>query len=117
MLYNCEKIHENISKGFQRTERTREYGRDGNIQSLKGNNSKSRQTRVTVHVFGTLSHDALQLCGNITNGIRLTERTHGRNGYVQRPITPKVGKAELWFMCSAHCLMVLYIEVKIRENI
>ena len=36
---------------------------------------------------------------------------------VQRVITPKVGKPELWFMYSAHSLMVLYICVKFRENI
>ena len=36
---------------------------------------------------------------------------------VQRAITQKVGKSELQFMCSASCLTVLYICVKIRENI
>ena len=36
---------------------------------------------------------------------------------VQRTIIPKVGKPELRFMCSALCLMVLYICVKSRENI
>ena len=36
---------------------------------------------------------------------------------VQRAITPKVGKPVLRFMCSEHCLMVLYIRVKFRENI
>ena len=36
---------------------------------------------------------------------------------VQRAITPKVGQPELWFMCSAHCLMVFYICVKFHENI
>ena len=36
---------------------------------------------------------------------------------VQMAITLKVGKPELWFMCSAHCLMVLYIAVKFPENI
>ena len=35
---------------------------------------------------------------------------------VQRAITPKVGKPELRFMCSALCLMLLYICVKFREN-
>ena len=34
----------------------------------------------------------------------------------QRAITPKVGKPELWFMCSAHCLMVFNICVKFHEN-
>ena len=36
---------------------------------------------------------------------------------VQRIVTPKVSKAELWFMCSAHCLRLLYIGVKFCENI
>ena len=36
---------------------------------------------------------------------------------VHRVITPNVGKPELWFMCSEHCLMVLYICVKFHENI
>ena len=36
---------------------------------------------------------------------------------VQRSITPKVGKPELQFMCSAYRLMVLYICMKFRENI
>ena len=34
---------------------------------------------------------------------------------VQRVITPKVGKPELWFMCSALRLIVLYICLKFRE--
>ena len=33
----------------------------------------------------------------------------------QRAITPKVGKPELWFMCSACRLMVLNVCVKFRE--
>ena len=36
---------------------------------------------------------------------------------VQRAITPKAGKPELWFMCSACCLIVLYSCVKFHENI
>ena len=36
---------------------------------------------------------------------------------VQRAITPKVGKPELRFMCSARCLIVFYICVKFGENI
>ena len=34
----------------------------------------------------------------------------------QRAITPKVGKPELRFMCSARHLMVLNICVKFHEN-
>ena len=36
---------------------------------------------------------------------------------VQRTIVPKAGKPELQFMCSALCLIVIYICVKFRENI
>ena len=36
---------------------------------------------------------------------------------VQRTTTPKVGKPASWFMCTARCLIVLYICVKFRENI
>ena len=34
----------------------------------------------------------------------------------QRAITPKVGKPELWFMCSARHLMVFNVYVKFHEN-
>ena len=36
---------------------------------------------------------------------------------VQRAITPRVGKPELRFICSARCLMMLYICMTFRENI
>ena len=36
---------------------------------------------------------------------------------VQRAITAKVGKPQLWFLFSACCLMVLNISVKFCENI
>ena len=34
----------------------------------------------------------------------------------QRAITPKVGKPELRFMCSAPCLLVFNVCVKFHEN-
>ena len=77
-------------------------------------------------MFYTSSHGALHLdevWKHTTNGFRVMERTrvHGRNGYVQcskgNKITPKVGKSELLFICSANRLIVLYICVKFRENI
>ena len=47
---------------FQFTEQTGVHGGNDYFQSSKGNNSKSRQIRVTVHVFCILSHGALYLC-------------------------------------------------------
>ena len=62
VLYICVKFPENISNGFPLTERTRVHGRNSYIQCLKGINSKSRQTRVKVHVFCMLSYGAVHLC-------------------------------------------------------
>ena len=36
---------------------------------------------------------------------------------VQRAVTPKAGNSELWFLCSAHHIMVIYIYIKLQENI
>ena len=61
MFYIREKFLEYISKGFQLIERTQVHNQNGYVQCTKGNNSKSRQTRSTIHEFCTLSHGALNL--------------------------------------------------------
>ena len=62
VLYICVKFRENITNGIRVLERTRARGRKGYVQCSKGNNFVSRQTRVTVYVFCTLSYDALHWC-------------------------------------------------------
>ena len=62
VLYICKRIHENISNHFQLTGWTWVHGGNGYVWCSKGNNSKSRHIRVTVHVFCTLSYGALYLC-------------------------------------------------------
>ena len=42
------------------------------------------------------------------NGCKLTERTQNSIANDQREITPKISKAELWFLCMTHRLIVLY---------
>ena len=49
VLYICVKFRANILDGFKLTEYTHIHGRNGYVQCSKGNNSKSRQTRV--HAF------------------------------------------------------------------
>ena len=61
VLYIWEKFHKNISNCFQLTEQTQVHGRNGYVQCSMGNNSKSRQTRVTVDEFYLLPHQALNL--------------------------------------------------------
>ena len=51
MVFNvCVKFHENRSSGFKVMEWTRK------LLTTKGINSKSRKSRVTVHVFCMASH-------------------------------------------------------------
>ena len=62
VLYICVKFLENIMNSIRVMERTRVHSRNGYVQCSKGNNSKCRLTRLTVHVFCTLSHGALHRC-------------------------------------------------------
>ena len=54
------------------------YGGNGHFQYLKGNNSKSRKTRVTVHVFCMSSH-GVNICvkfhENMSSGFKVMKRT------------------------------------------
>ena len=56
MFNVCVKFHENMSSGFKIMEWTRK------LLHTKGNNSKSRKTRVTVHVFCTSTYGVKRLC-------------------------------------------------------
>ena len=62
VIYICTKFQENIIKNYQVTEWTHIYYRNHYCKSLKGRNSKSRLTRVTVLVFCSLSYNAIYLC-------------------------------------------------------
>ena len=50
------------------------------------------------------------------NGCQLTERTRNSIANDQREITPKISKAELWFLCMTHRLIVLYNYMKFHLN-
>ena len=57
MVFNiCVKFYENMSSCVKVMERTQK------LLTPKGNNSKIRKTRVTVHVFCTSSHGVERLC-------------------------------------------------------
>ena len=50
------------------------------------------------------------------NGCQLTERTRNSIANDQREKTPKISKAELWFFCMTHCLIVHYKCMKFQPN-
>ena len=72
------KFHENISNDFEDIESTHVDGGNGHFQYSKGNNSKSRKTRVTVHVLCMSSH-GVNICvkfhKNMSSGFKVIEQT------------------------------------------
>ena len=48
--------------------------------------------------------------------VKLTEQTRNSIANDQREIAPKISKAELWFMCMTHRLIVLYNCMKFHLN-
>ena len=58
----------------------------------------------------------MKFCLNSFNGCQVTERTRNSIANDQREITPKIYKAELWFFCMTHRLIVLYNCVKFHFN-
>ena len=72
-----------------------------------------------VHVHDMLTECDLQMnevCWNTSNGYQVIERTRNSIANDQREITPKISKAELWFLCMTHYLNVLYKCMKFRQN-
>ena len=53
---------------------------------------------------------------NSFNGCQLTERTQNSIANDQREITRKISKAELWFLCMTHRLIVRYNCMKFHLN-
>ena len=125
MLANiCMKFHEDILNGFKVTERMRFCLRNCYLQSSKGHNSGSINTRVMGLAFCSrlmLANICMKFHEGNLNGFWVTERTrpYRKIYYFQfrRVITPKIHNPELWFLCSARLCMLLYICVKFHENI
>ena len=119
MFYICMGFHENISNGLQLTERTWVHSGNGYVQ-------RAITPKVGKQIYGLCVLHVVSWCFTFvwsfvkilrTVSVMERARIHGRNGYVQRQITPKIGQPELQFICSARRLMVLYICVKFCENI
>ena len=78
-----------------------------------------------VLVFYMSSYVALHFCKASRKSLKpfqVIERAHKYMNRiticnVQRAVTPKAGNSELWFLCSAHHIMVIYICIKFQENI
>ena len=109
------KFHLNSFNSCQLTEQTR-------------NSIANDQREITPkypkqsYVFSCMTHRLIVLDKcikfhlNSLNGCQLTERTRNSIANDQREITPNISKAELWFLCMTHCLIVLYKFMKFQPN-
>ena len=57
-----------------------------------------------------------EVSSNSFNGFKLTALTKNSIANDQRKITQKINKAELWFSCMTHRLIVLYHCMKFHSN-
>ena len=115
VLYNCMKFHLNSFNGCQLTERTR-------------NSIANDQREITPKVFKTelwflcmthrliVLYNSMKFHFNSFYGCQVTERTRNSIANDQREITPEISKAELWFLCMTHCLIVRYKCMKFQPN-
>ena len=109
------KFHLNSFNGCQLTERTR-------------NSIANDQREITPKIYKAelwflcMTHRLIVLYNcmkfhfNSFNGCQVTERTRNSIANDQREITPKISKAELWFLCMTHCLIVRYKCMKFQPN-
>ena len=141
VLYHCMKFHFYSFNGCQLTERTRNiiandhreitpkisYSFNGCQLTERTRNSIANDHReITPKIskaelwFLCMTHRLIVLYNcvkfhlNNLSSCQLTERTRNSIANDQREITPKISKAELWFLCMTRRLNVLYKCMKFR---
>ena len=115
VLYNCMKFHLNSFIGCQVTEQTQNsIANDQREITPKIYKAELWFLRMT-HCLIVLYY-CLKFHLNSFNDCQLTERTRKSIANDQWEITPKISKAELWFLCMTHCLIVLYNCMKFHLN-
>ena len=108
MLYNFIRFHLNIFNGCQLTERTRNsIANDQREITPKISNLKAELWFLCMTHRLIVLYNCMTFYLNSFNGCQLKERTRNSIANDQRKITPKISKAELWFLCMTHCLSVL----------
>ena len=115
VLYNCMKFHLNSLNGCQLTEWTRNSIANDQREITPKISKAELWFLCMTHRINVL-YNCMKFHLNSFNGCQLTERTRNSIANDQREITPKISKAELWFLCMTHCLIVLYKCMKFQPN-
>ena len=116
VLYNCMKFHLNNLNGCQLTERTRNCIANDQ-REITPKMSKAELWFLCMTHRLIVLNNCMKFHLNNFIGCQLTERTRNSIANDQREITPKISKAELWFLCMTRRLNVLYKCMKFRSNI
>ena len=115
VLYNCMNFHLNSFNGCQLTDLTQNcIANDQREISPKISKAELWFLRMTHGLI--VLYNCMNFHLNSFNGCQLTERTQNCIANDQREITPKISKAELWFLCMTHCLIVLNKCMKFQPN-
>ena len=107
VLNNCMKFHLNNFNGCQLTEPTRNCITIDQREITKIISKAELWFLRMTHRLIVLDN-CMKFHPNNFNGCQLTERTRNSIANDQREITPKISKAELWFLCMTRRLNVLY---------
>ena len=115
VLYNCMKFHLNSFNGCQLTERTRNsIANDQREITPKMSKAESWFLCMTYRLI--VLYKCMKFHIYSFNGCQVTKRTQNSIVNDQREITPKISKAELWFLCMTHCLIVRYMCMNFQPN-
>ena len=115
VLYNIMKFHLNSFDGCQLTERTRNSTANDE-REITPKISKAELLLLCMTHRLIVRYNCMKFHLNNFNGCQLTERTRNIIANDQRELTPKISKAELWFLCMTHCLIVRYKCRKFQPN-
>ena len=109
------KYHLNSFNGCQFTERTRNSN-ENDQREITQKISKAELWFLCMTNRLIVLYNCMKFHFNSFNGCQVTERTRNSIANDQREITPKKSKAELWFLCMTHCLIMRYKCMKFQPN-
>ena len=107
LLYNCMTFHFYSFNGCQLTQQTRNSTANDQREITPKISKVELWFLCMTHRFIVL-YNCMKFHLNNINGCQLTEQTQNSITNHQREITPKISKAELWFLRMTRCLNVLY---------
>ena len=109
------KFHLNSFDGCQLTEQARNSIANDQTEITPKISKADLWSLCMTHRLIVL-YNCMKFHFNSLNGCQVTEQTRNSIANDQREITPKISKAELWFLSTTHCLIVRYKCMKFQPT-